>query len=345
MEYRRPTYVPIIKSTDAELKGLSYLGEDVKSEITPLLELTRSRRSKNAPDGNIHRRMEQVSEIMGDIPFILDLTAHPDLSNNQIDDLLDETGGFLNWVEFLAEFSELNIIPAIHFYEDTPEHVVKLEVRHLLANHDQLALRVQPDDGALIKYIDIIREELNNDNELIMVFDADYITEENYDVILSQISDRCKELPDDFQPCSVVVCSSSFPSSVVRLRGCEDDRGVIPLLEKQLYHDLKSNGVNVCYGDYASVHPKRYQTRGGTWVPRIDVSLDSSVIYTRYRRQAGGYIKAAKEMIDHPDYDRFDCWGHEQILNAAEDNPGGLSPSFWIAVRMNIHMSKHYTII
>ncbi|WP_321529107.1 beta family protein [Sedimenticola selenatireducens] len=342
MEYIRPTYVPIIKSTDAELKGYSYLGEDVKAATTPVFELTRSRRSKNAPDGNIHRRMEQISEIVKDIPFILDLTAHEDLSNDQIDDLLDETGGFQNWIEFLGEYPDLNIVPAIHFYEDTHESVIKQEVQQLLSNHTKLALRVQPDDSSINDYLEIIRSVLTSDDQLILVFDADYIIEEEYQKILEQIVERYQDLPVGFEPWSIVVCASSFPASVVQLSGCYDDHGTIPLLEKKLHLDLKGKGYWICYGDYASVHPKRYQARGGTWVPRVDISLNDSIIYTRYRRQAGGYVRAAKEMIAHPRYSSFDCWGHEQVRQAAEGNPGGLSPSFWIAVRMNIHMSKHY---
>ncbi len=345
MEYRDPTYVPIIKTTDAELKGFSYLGDDVKSETTPLFELTRSRRSKNSPDGNVHKRMGQISEIMEDIPFILDLTSHEDLCNDQIDDLLDETGGFLNWIEFLAEFPNLNIIPAIHFYEDTSEQVIKQEVQQLLANHSKFALRVQPDDELINKYLEIIRSELDGDDKLIIVFDAGYITTENYSRALGLITERYRDFPLDFKPWSIVVCASSFPSSVVRMHNCFDDHGVIQLLEKKLNLDLKSNEVNACYGDYASIHPIRYQSRGGTWVPRVDVSLESSIIYTRYRRLDGGYVRAAKEMVVHPGYERFDCWGHEQIVNAAEGNAGGLSPSFWIAVRMNIHMSKHYATV
>ncbi|TVT60167.1 MAG: beta family protein [Sedimenticola thiotaurini] len=344
MEYRRPTYVPIIKSTDAELKGYSFLRGEVKAETTPIFELTRSRRSKNAPDGNVHKRMVQIAEIVGDIPFILDLTAHEDLSNDQINDLLDETGGFLNWVEFLGEYPDLNIIPAIHFYSDTPEVVIKQEVQQLLSNHRKLALRVQPDDESINWYIDIIRSALNSDNELVLVFDAGYVVAESYQNVLELVANRYAALPVGFDPWSIVVCASSFPASVVALSNCYDDHGIIPLLEKKLYQDLKGNGVNLCYGDYASIHPVRYQSRGGTWVPRIDVSLDTSVIYTRYRRHAGGYARAAEEMVAHPDYLSIDCWGHEQIRSAADGNPGGLSPSFWIAVRMNIHMSRHFSI-
>ena len=40
-------YVPVMKTGDAELRGLANLSSDVKDRIVPLIELTRSRSSKN----------------------------------------------------------------------------------------------------------------------------------------------------------------------------------------------------------------------------------------------------------------------------------------------------------
>ncbi|EPK9976499.1 beta family protein, partial [Escherichia coli] len=50
-------YFPIMKTRDAELKAMSKLSSGVFDHILPIYELTKSRKAKIAPDGDIHRRM------------------------------------------------------------------------------------------------------------------------------------------------------------------------------------------------------------------------------------------------------------------------------------------------
>lgn len=340
MEYIDPEYIPIIKTTDAELRGYENLSEKVKQRVLPVFELTRSRRSKKSPHGNIHKRMERIADIVSNNPFILDLTAHDDLTNPQIEDLLDERGGFLNWIEFLHEHSELEIIPAIHLYEDTPKNIIEKEVELLLSNHKKVALRIDADDTNSIQYVNNIRDALQDDGNLSLIIDGGFIDRITLPITQQLVSTRYHELTNNFSPWSVAACTSSFPQSVLQVPGCEDSVGEIPLLEKDLYNFLRAINVDICYGDFASIHPVRYSTRGGAWVPRIDAPLDNSIIYKRHRRSSGGYIECARKMISDSNYSSIGCWGNTEIENAAAGNPSGLSPSFWIAVRLNIHISN-----
>jgi hypothetical protein len=39
-------------------------------------------------------------------------------------------------------------------------------------------------------------------------------------------------------------------------------------------------------------------------------------------------------------YESAGSWGDEQITSAASGHPNGFSPVFWIAVRLNIHITR-----
>lgn len=38
--------------------------------------------------------------------------------------------------------------------------------------------------------------------------------------------------------------------------------------------------------------------------------------------------------------DSLQCWGMVEIRRTSAGSPGGKSPSYWISVRSNIHMSR-----
>ncbi|EIT7185477.1 beta family protein, partial [Serratia marcescens] len=69
-------YFPLLKTRDAELKAVSKLNSDDFDNILPIYELTKSRRTNIAPDGDIHRKMASIREIQGERPFILDVTSN-----------------------------------------------------------------------------------------------------------------------------------------------------------------------------------------------------------------------------------------------------------------------------
>jgi hypothetical protein len=56
---------------------------------------------------------------------------------------------------------------------------------------------------------------------------------------------------------------------------------------------------------------------------------------------ANGFISAAKGIVaTDASIGTRDIWGEQMILDAAEGNPYGRAPSSWIAVRVNIHLSR-----
>lgn len=334
-------YLQIIKTTDAELKGYANLADDVKSKILPLFELTRSRTSSRVPEGSIHRRLANIKDAIGNNPFILDLTSHEDLMNYQIEELLDDNNGFSAWTDFIKDLNTSQVIPAIHVYQDgDPENIIR-QVSMLCETNERVAFRVGSEDEELEFYLEKIKEGLINEQQLIIIIDAEHITERNYHSKKSELEQQLLVASRVTPQASISVCCSSFPKSVLVPNAGGDAYGKLPLYELTVFEELKNVYPAIIYGDYASIHPFRYQTGGGGWVPRIDYPLHGYIVYHRYRRDDGSYTKCAEELVSDSDFDNLHCWGTEQIHSCLSGGePNGKSPSFWISVRLNIHITR-----
>jgi Beta protein len=99
----------------------------------------------------------------------------------------------------------------------------------------------------------------------------------------------------------------------------------------------------IVYSDYASVHPIRYPTPDGSWVPRIDVFQNGQFAFSRLRNQDGGYAAAAKIIVRNCGSTLPNCWGSDQIKQAASGTLPGKSPSFWISARINMWITQRTT--
>ncbi len=77
-------------------------------------------------------------------------------------------------------------------------------------------------------------------------------------------------------------------------------------------------------------------------MPRVDFNRNATFFYYRYRREKGGYISAAKKVIADSNYKSDNSWGDNEIHDAATGAPNGLSPAHWVAVRINMYITKQY---
>jgi hypothetical protein len=342
-------YFPIIKTRDAELRCFQNLEKNVLKQLLPIYELTKSRRTKKAPDGDIHRRMNQISEIQGDLPFILDLCTDDKYINPQIRGLLSHHHGFLDWQYFLFDIhSNKNIVPMVHVYED--EFGIADEVGEFVRvaseKKPSIAVRLPYDLDVddLIKYIKSIVNHMNPSCTLYVLFDAEYvreIAESGVDKISDQYIQSCKAM-DEFGTKieDVVMLCTSFPSSVAAVGG-HDSEGSFTIYEDQIYKSIIEE-CPIKYGDYASINTEQIEMKGGTFVPRIDISTadGSEFFYKRFRRSDGSYVRCASYMLKDPRYNNLECWADTEIELASNVKPTGISPSFWISVRMNHYIKR-----
>lgn len=352
---RTISYVPVIKTADAEVRAVENLSEAVKNSITPVLEFTRSRKSTKATEGDIYRRVNRLADTFKNRACFFDLTTDPNLANSQIKELQSNDSGYKNWTDFLIgctkDFSE--IIPTLQISDENldseDEHYKRLkrQVKVLADNFDKVLFRLPLGYEFAERDMQEICAEIPA-NRVICLIDAEYIPKDKASVYSANAVSLVRQLLK-FSPHKIVAGGTSFPKKPTQ-HGTETE-GRMPLEEKLFYQNVTRTEKSVVYSDYATIHPFRNDQSGGNgWVPRIDMPTQDELFYFRNRKDdseasyAAAYERVAKKVISTGDYKTVckqvkNCWGLEQIDEAADGVPPGLSPSFWISVRMNIHMS------
>ncbi|WP_315851108.1 beta family protein [Yersinia aldovae] len=330
-------YFPLIKTRDAELKAISRLSDDILSEILPIYELTKSRKTKVAPDGDIHRRMTLIAEIQGDKPFILDVSSNDKYINPQMEQLLDENKGYYEWQYFISLYSNLNIIPMIHLYDEDDFSEVTKFVSEMSKLKSKLAVRLPFNLDDYKKFITPIIDGLNGDCKIFVIIDGEQVTSKEQENVTNGFLFACQEIEEfNSKIEDIVILTTSFPLSPAKHGN--DDEGEVSILEEYIFQQV-SQEYPVKYGDYASINIQQVEIKGGTFVPRIDISLPEEIIYKRYRRDDGSYVLCAQKMVEDSRYNPIGTWADKEIELASKGTPSGISPSFWIAVRMNYYIT------
>lgn len=372
-------YSPIVKTGDAEFTALKGLGENVKERMIPIFEITRGRKAKNDKEGSIAKRIKQLKIVYGGHRFIMDLTSEHDLLNNEIKELYTTENGYQKWVDFCfnqkLNFSKM--YPVIQMQEETSYDSyiqnVSSQVTKLLEKFDYIVFRASEANAkkimADIFFLISSKKFSKLEERIIFILDYDFINDSisGSDNAVSLI----KYLKIKLNINNVILAATSFPSNVFNIFKENQNSAVIDIKEIDFFNNINQRlsderkiGLNLIYGDYALINPKRNDgvtmTRG--WIPRMDVpSMDAKVYLERERRtktfigkndegksiyEYGRYIDAyerlAEKVIAKPffhELNSFNYWGVQEILRAANGIVSSSSPSFWIAVRMNIHIN------
>lgn len=334
-------YFPNLKTTDSELRAVRHLSADVKKRITPIFELTRSRKTTLAPSGSLKRRAEQLREIYGNHKFIIDLCTEQDLMNDETVALFDETGGYSNWQLFLQENFSKMTVPCALYIEGGHEIQFKRQVSALVEQYGKICIRTSVlDEFASTLYQWAL--DVTEADHVILCPVLFYIDRTEYEKVRNACEFYVSSVVGNRYPGVLIFAGSSFPRYVTELPGCVDDKGSFPLSEVKLEDELRQRFPVLIRNkaDFASVHPHRYPTKGGTWVPRIDFVDGDSFRYSRVRRGQGGYAAAAMR-IDTASIAKLPkCWGADQIISAKNGKVLGGSPSFWISVRINCWITQ-----
>lgn len=341
---KKYNYFPLIKTRDSELRCFDKLGSEQLNKILPIYELTKSRKTKKSPDGDVNKRMEKIKKIEGKRPFILDVTTDDRYSNYQTRQLVDSYQGFEEWYNFIfSTHKDANIIPTIHItdLDDMSETLKFVHKASQIVKEKRLALRtpVSLDIKQLTTILTSVAGALKEDCKLILVIDAGQLFS-NWTEIHQQAcrllnaSLFAKEFVSD-----TVIVSSSFPKNVARA-GKSDEHGYFNVHEEELYSKIRNEFKDISYGDYVSINLEQIELITAPFVPRIDIVAKDglSFSYWRRRKNAGGYTDCANELLNSTDYINLHTWADDEIKNAAEGQPTGISPSFWISVRMNYYI-------
>ena len=358
-------YYLIVKTADAEMRALENTSPEVMNCFTPIIELTRGRklpsREKDPDKKKLERprypydkRLEKITAIFQDRAIVFDLTSDPSLSSDEIKELYIPDDGYANWVGLLSNMKDAgrfaDITPCIVLNaedEDLDENLAK-EVDSLSALFDTIAYRSDIYDDNCYDDIEIIKDHLNG-KRLMVILDCSYVVQASVATYIAKVEARVRNMQRIVpQDAIIIVSATSFPKNIGDIGDDRNDTFV--LSEVEISKQLAEKGIHVAYSDYGSINPIRNDNivMSHGWIPRIDVPLKDSVFYYRERRPEGSkdyapqYTRVANYVLADSRFPSFmeSNWGIRQIRNCASGMKPGAAPSFWISVRMCIHIEQ-----
>jgi hypothetical protein len=350
------------------------LDDSLKEGILPIIEMTGSigyTYPKNYKDeslrgthrkGDISTKIKKILGLVGSRKFILDITDDQSLMYDGLSRILDHTNGYRAWIDFLREdlIFQNQVIPTIQFntaYRDD----VTAQIKSLNALFASVAVKLPvllPNNTGLFDSSIVFNRDLQRiikwildllpNNKLIVILDCGYI--KDFEQCKAIITSGLDSLTDISKLKALIPVSSSFPNFV------SDVDKPINAEEAKIFNCVKNHFLNsnkVFHGDYASIHPTKYEMGGGGWIPRIDyVVRDGSGCPIQYDYFRGSqkntsfeYIDLARNVIHSGNYKQVEessVRGDTLIEEKARNGNGGKAPAYWIAVRSNIYMSVQY---
>lgn len=327
------SYYPALRTRSAEMTGLSNLPHDKKEKILPLISLGKWPRSEE-----IQVSLDKSLEVMNNLPFILDVTKENSHHCASSFELLSQENGFRNWIEFCSQ-SE-NIIPVIQMPDSARLRDISIQARTLEEEKGSIAFRIRNLNTDINKTLTSLVSMRSPENAIVFI-DLSYIRG-NVSAITAAAINSINQIRTEIPEAIICVLATSFPSSVTNFCRENGQSGYIDIIERELHQNIGGSDVAI-YGDHGSIHSVVYDNVIGRYVPRIDIALDDSWYFERRPGlNKEGFIEAAKSILsDYPHYYEENSWGALMIRNAASGNIAGMgSPGKWIAVRVNLHLTK-----
>lgn len=325
--------------------------------------------------GDINKKRKTILDMVGNNKFILDITDDESLHYDGIEQLQQSDNGYDAWLKFLLadEKFKTQVIPTIQFDINDLENTF-LQVKNLSKEFYYLALKLpgfifesdEYNDSRLYdlknvvandelqSIIDTINEFIGEKERLIVIVDFGYI--KDFDEYKECISNGISKIVDISNIKALLFSSSSFPSYVKPIEENE-----MPVQELKLFNfcrNVLEKNNKILHSDFASIHPVQYKTSGGGWIPRIDYiyqkDLDLTYCYKRaassekYKNDSDEYKPLARKVISANNYEPItsrQVWGDIRISAKAKDDEEGKAPSYWIAVRANLYMTRLFDIM
>ena len=332
-------YWIIVKTGEAEIRALENIPKEILSKTLPLIEITRGRKiTKDKTEMHpFEKRLSKLKEIYRGQTVAIDVTSEESLSSLEVDYLYAPESGYKNWIDFLLQLKNENIfteiIPTILFnFDDIDfERNIVQQIHSLKSNFKTILYRSNIADENCYEDIEFIGKEID-DNNLKIIIDCGYVPQASYKNVsnkcIARISNIKKMVASKYE---YIIASTSFPNSVSDLGDSDSD--TFSISEINMYNEILSTHNDVIR-----------MARG--WIPRIDVPLKDTIYYYKKRRPKGirayasTYTQVARLVRSDSrfPYDLSDNWGIIQILSCSEGGAPSASPSFWISVRMNIHI-------
>jgi len=340
-------YFPLFKTGQAEIRAMenTIVAED-QEYLIPIIEITRGRISKNNDEGKPDNIITKISKVFKNYKIIFDITSDEGLSNKYINALYSPENGYEKWINFLdiqkEQFHKIYPTLLLNLSDNEFETNLKKQAVTMLNSFEKIVYKASIADDINLIIDDLkIFSDLIDKNSFIFILDCGYLLPGSYNGYQSVIQILVERVRNLINECPIVCVSTSFPKTVSEIG--HDEADDFPLNEFNLYNNIRH--LDIHYGDYATVNPVRNDSIARGWIPRIDVPTESIIYYKRQRKGNSEYRKAytscaIKAISDKRFPNGLECWGTKAIIEAANGYPAGSSPSFWISVRMNIHITN-----
>lgn len=350
-------YNVILKTGEAEIRAIENTNKEILEKIFPIIEITRGRKiTKNKIElYPFEKRLEKLKKAFSNQIVCFDLTSEESLLCEEIEKLYNPKNGYENWIEFLLEIKKENIftdiVPSVilNVEDEDFEKNLELQIEGLKRYFKAILYRNPITDENCYEDLKLIKEIYKNQGELYIIIDCGYTPQSTHRSFAEKSIVRIQNIQSILGDSpNYILCGTSFPNNISEFGDVPS--ATLNISEISIHELVTSKIPSVSYGDYGSINPIRNDTitmaRG--WIPRIDTSLEKEVFYYKQRRPKGisayasTYNYVAQLVVE--DY-RFpehliNNWGIKQILNCSEGGAPSSSPSFWISVRMNIHIEQ-----
>lgn len=373
-------YCPILKTRQSEVDAYDMLDSSVKDEILPIIEMTGAlgyTYPKNYKieelrhthrNGDIYKKINKILDLVQDRRFILDITDDESLMYDGLKEdggLLDPSNGYEKWISFLNKddkFKKL-VIPTIQFNTAYKEDLIR-QIQSLNNTFDYLAIKLPAFISSVDTYSsDIIFNasiqrivswisQFVKTQKLILIIDFGYI--KDYALYEEMVNNGMKQFKELDIVKAIIPVSSSFPNFVVSVS--KPIKSFENVISSNVKNSIKTLGVPIIHGDYASIHPTKYEMGGGGWIPRIDYIVrdeNGRPVYFDYARgskknTSSEYPILARLVIDSYNYKQIseiETEGDIRIKNRANNGQEGKAPAYWIAVRSNLYLTVQYLYV
>ncbi|PVM74070.1 beta family protein [Caulobacter radicis] len=325
------TYLPCIRSRQAELKGYLELRQETKDLLHPIVGIGKLGRISQAG-----RVLEQVFAKVG--RCFIDLHSAPGQTCDEWDQLCDHADNYRAWRELAGSIG--GVTPVALLRDGATERPFIRQVLSIENDFGAVVVRSrQPaQDLSSLQAALAAIDEVNN---LLIVLDFGYVRGalEPKAIEARRVISALRTTDPTAR---IAVVGSSYPRSVA-VYG--DRRGVLEIVERDLHAQLGGDDVSI-YGDHGSIYPEHFEPTMSRWVPRVDYCLDNAWLYERRRDDEGGYVECANAIVASADWDPAfvtQAWGAAKIFEAHNSGavPAGFgAPANWIAARVNMHIER-----
>jgi hypothetical protein len=329
-------YAPILRTRNAELKALLYLGNEAKKQIFPVISISPLPNAKHLSNTFI-----KMNEAFTGYRFALDLDSAARGVSNIRPAQLEFENLFCVDNGFEAYYNLVESIPMAVPVLRLEGGVQSLEKQfhHIDRINRSFFVRIEF-TGNSIQTV-TLKAILAQNRPFVPVVDMGWAP----DVILRQvwaegILSIIRSLTTEI-PFEVVLAASSFPESFAKMGG----QKTVRIDERAMFKEIQSkfNTLELTYGDWASTRARQAPVPMTT-VPRIDFPLSTEWIL--FRSEEEDYKEIAKRVIASSKWDsRLKIWGTNVIEWTASSDPTSdpakiRGPAAATAARINIHLHR-----